>query len=72
MHQIMKFSFAALAVSLFNTSSASACYKHTFDKCDAAIQVSEAATSGQASQTSKPRSSDGHGSGWVTTVTVNR
>lgn len=72
MKQMSQIFFAALTVSLFAAASANACYKHTFDRCDASIQVSEAATSGQTAQAPKPRSATAQGSGWVTTVTVNR
>ena len=74
MHRSMKISFATLAISLFATSTASACYKHTFDKCDASIQVSEATTPNTPAQSAKTRSSTNSqgSSGWVTTVTVNR
>ena len=67
----VKTSLAAFAITLCATSAAQACYKHTFDKCQGAIQVAEATASGtQFAHPSKPNSSKAaQGAGWVTTVT---
>ena len=72
MAKIIRISIITAFASISSASSVSACYKHTFDKCTAPIQVSEAASSDQSPQTdNKPRSA-ASASGWVTTVTVNR
>jgi len=71
MHQARKISAAALAISLLAVSSAEACYKHTFDKCDAPIQVSQVAPASQTAQETKRRASKSQ-DGWVTTLTVSR
>ena len=65
---------AVCAMTLCATSAAQACYKHTFDKCQGAMQGAEATPSGtQSPQPSTTNSSKAfQGSGWVTTVTVNR
>ena len=64
---------AVFAITFGAGSAAHACYKHTFDKCSGAMQVTEA-TASQGTEPSKPRlsSTASQGSGWVTTVTVNR
>ena len=71
-HSLTIASAAALAITLCAGSAAQACYKHTFNKCDGSIQVTEA-TASQGAEPAKPRSStSSQGSGWVTIVTVNR
>ena len=67
----VKTTLAAVAMTLCATSAVQACYNHTFDKCQGAIQLAEATASGaQSAQPSKPNSSKAaQGAGWVTTVT---
>ena len=63
---------AAFAITICAGSAAQACYKHTFNKCDGAMQIAEA-TASQAATPARPRlSTASQGSGWVTTVTVTR
>lgn len=62
---------AAVAVSMCAASSASACYKHTFDKCEGGVQVADLRPAN--SQATKPQSAaSSPASGWVTTVTISR
>ncbi len=71
MHYARILAAATIIVSLFSVTSANACYRHTFDKCDGGIQVAEATPpASQPPEASKLLPSAR--SGWVTTVTVSR
>lgn len=70
MNRIIKLSSGTVAAFLLANTAANACYKHTFDKCEAPVQVSDATIAQPAA--AKPKAPTAQDAGWVTTVTVNR
>lgn len=72
MHQVRTIGLAVAVFTLCGATSASACYKHTFGKCDGSPQVAEATPSAVPQQAPKPSGKSAQSSGWVTTVTVSR